>query len=59
MAQLWESYLSLQTDFEFPTPKLHFMLTITKISKNINFIALTEPTSVSTEPSVSHAETSQ
>ena len=45
--------------FQDPQPKIHFMLVITKISKNKSLINSAEPTSVSSEPSVSCGEASQ
>ena len=38
--------ISFPTDFQVSYPKLHFMLMITKISKNISLIALADHHSV-------------
>ena len=53
-----ESYLSPQADFEFPNQNNILWSQLLKYLRT-KALASTEPTSVSTEPSVSHAEASQ
>ena len=57
MVHLWESYLSPQKGFR--ETKLHFMLTITKTSRNISIIAWQNLNLLVTKPFVICAEASQ